>query len=235
MRIIESEFLELKRKVMDMAELVESQLEICSEVLETFNTEKAQIIRKKEKKVDKLDIKIDKRCERIIALYQPVANDLRYVFSVLRINMNLELIGDNINGIARKIMELHAPIPSDIMLTLELPKMILLTQQILADAMRAFLKEDIALSRAVFIEDDAIDQINRNAFFILTDEIRKNPEKTADMIQLLLMIKHLEKIADACVGICEEVLYFKEGVVYRHHDHSAESTELAEENPNLQA
>ncbi|MCS7073169.1 MAG: phosphate signaling complex protein PhoU [Bacteroidia bacterium] len=225
MRIIESEFLELRRKVLDMAELVESQLEICGEVLSTFDKKKAEIIRKKEKKVDKFDIKIDKRCERIIALYQPVANDLRYVFSTMRVNMNLESIGDNINGIARKMLELNAPINSSIIERLEVPRMIDLTKKILSNSIRAFLKEDIELSRAVFQEDDAIDCINRKAFLIVTEEIQNNPNQTADLVQFLLMIKHLEKIADACVGICEEVLFFKEGTIYRHHDHTFEVTE----------
>jgi len=216
MRLIEAEIRDLKTKVLDMANLVQVQLENCNVALANLDYELAQKIQKKEKKVDKYDTKIDKRCERIIALYQPVANDLRFVFSVMKINSYLEQIGDSINGIARKIQEIKAPFDEAFLKELRLMEMFVHTKEILKDALTSYFKEDASLAKNVFPKDDVIDEIHRNGFKKIVEAIQKNPTYTYECIQLLLTIKNLEKVADFSVSIAEEAIFHSEGVVYRH-------------------
>jgi phosphate transport system protein len=218
MRLIEAEIRELKHKVLDMAELVLLQLEDVIHAVHHYDVDTARKIRKNEKKVDKYDIKIDRRCERILALYQPVANDLRFVTSVLKINAFLEQIGDIINGIARKLMEIGHDLDIELLTRLRLQDMTQLTRKIVNESLMAFFRENLNQAKSVFIQDDEIDTIHRDAFNIITERIQQNPAQTAELIQLLLIIKSLEKIADFAVCIAEEAIFHVEGIMYRHNE-----------------
>jgi phosphate transport system protein len=218
MRLIETEIRELKLKMLDMADLVGLQLDFLQEALITHDDALMKRIKRHEKKIDKYDTKIDRRCERIIALHQPVADDLRFIFSAIKINSFLEQIGDIANGIARKISETHWPIEPAVYEALELQQMAKLTRCIVSEALYAFFKENAEMAHTVFAHDDSIDTINRRAFERVVEMIQKDPQKTDDYIQLLLIIKSLEKIADFAVNIAEESIYHLEGVIYKHTD-----------------
>lgn len=215
-RIIEGDIRELKHQVLDMAELILMQLGAVTEAITYLDHKLAEKVRRKEKKVDKYDISIDKKCERIIALYQPVANDLRFVFTVVKINSALEQTGDLIAGIARKIFEIRDQFDPALIEELRLKEMMELTREIVAQSLNAFFRENVESSKEVFAKDDAIDDIHRAAFGILVHRIQQRPEKTAEYIQLHLIMKSLEKIADFAVSIAEESIFQQEGVVYKH-------------------
>lgn len=218
MRLIETEIRELKYKALDMAELVLMQLDDVISAISSLDLDLVKKIRKKEKKIDKYDIKIDRRCERILALYQPVANDLRFVTTVLKINAYMEQIGDIISGIARKLLEIHQDFDAEFLTELRLTEMMQRTRHIVSESLMAFFKEDLELAKGIFEQDDEIDLIHRNAFTIITSGIQQTPAKCAEYIQMLLIIKGLEKIADFAVGISEEAMFQIEGVIYRHNE-----------------
>lgn len=185
MRLIESEIRELKLRILDMADLVRVQLDNVCVALSDLNPDLAHRVLKKEREVDKLDNKINKRCERIIALYQPVANDLRFVFSVLKVNSYLENIGDQGSGIAHKMLQVKAPFSPALLERLEMVKLQTQVKQIVFDALRAYFKDSSAESKAIFQKDDAIDELNQAAFPIIVEAIQAEPERTADYILLL--------------------------------------------------
>jgi len=230
MRLIESEINQLKHKVWDMAELVELQLDKLIRALTHFDKEIIRIIQKKEKKIDKFDLKIDKRCERIIALYQPVADDLRFVFSVLKVNVYLEQIGDNVESIARRINDLQHPINPKLLEELQIEPMLVLTKSILHESLLAFFEENAQHARSVFPMDDEIDAIDKHAYGVLVKRIKSNPDETEDLLRIIQISKMIEKIADLSMSISEEALFHIEGVFYKHsslkHSHKEHHEDL---------
>jgi len=231
-RLIESEIRELKLRILDMADLVRVQLDSACVALSDHNADMAQRVLKKEREVDKLDNKINRRCERIIALYQPVANDLRFVFSVLRINGYLENIGDQGSGIAHKLLQVSQPFSAELLARVQMPLLQQQVKQILFDALRAYFKDSPEASRAIFQQDDAIDDIHHAAFAVVVEAIQQDPAHAADYIHLLHIVKHLEKVGDLAVSIAEEALFHTEGVTYRHSElkyaHKLEAPEAPE-------
>lgn len=230
-RLIETEIQDLKVKVLDMAELVRVQLEHCSQALNVLDYDLAKRVLKKEKDVDKYDNKIQKRCERIIALYQPVANDLRFVFSVLKINQYLEQVGDSLSGISFRILDIRKPFDPALISDLRVAEMQEACKAILYEALRSYFRENVDQAKTIFQKDDLIDEIHEKAFPIIVTAIQKNPAQTAEFMQLYQIIRNLEKIGDYSVAIAEESLFYTEGVVYRHselkHAHKAHENDTA--------
>jgi phosphate transport system protein len=221
MRIIENEIRDLRNNVLDMAELVLLQFDLISVAIKELDYEIVKVVRNKEKNIDKFDVKIDRDCERIIALYQPLAKDLRFVFSVLKINAYLEQIGDIINGIARKILDIKLPHDPQFLVQIQLDTMLNLCRNLVAEALSAFFNENGFLARTIFEKDDAIDTIHREAFPLITEQIVAHPQRTSDYIQLHLIIKSVEKIADFAVSIAEEAIFHHEGVMFKHSEMKA--------------
>lgn len=221
MRIIENEIRDLRNNVLDMAELVLLQFDLISVAIKELDYEIVKVVRNKEKNIDKFDVKIDRDCERIIALYQPLAKDLRFVFSVLKINAYLEQIGDIINGIARKILDIKQPHDAQFLVQIQLETMLHLCRTLVAEALSAFFNENGFLARTIFEKDDAIDTIHREAFPLITEQIVLHPQRTSDYIQLHLIIKSVEKIADFAVSIAEEAIFHHEGVMFKHSEMKA--------------
>lgn len=225
MRLIESELRDLKFKLLDMAELVRLQIQRGNMALLEHNQELAERVLKKEREVDRFDNKIAKRCERIIALYQPVADDLRFVFSVLKINFFLENIGDQVSGICHKLNLIDEPFGREILKRIRLPEMQEAALELFADVINAYFQSDDKAAKMIFARDEYLDEINHEAFAIIVSEVQASPNRAADLIRLLHMVRNLEKIGDYCVAIAEEELFLSEGVMYRH---SSEKHRLAQ-------
>jgi phosphate transport system protein len=217
-RLIESEIRELKLRILDMADLVRVQLDNTCVALSDLNADMAHRVLKKEKDIDKLDNKINKRCERIIALYQPVANDLRFVFSVLKLNAYLESIGDQVTSIADRVLQIQRPFTESLWAELEMTRLQALTKHILFDALRAYFKENADDAKAIFQRDDAIDEVHKAAFAVIVRTIEQDTSRTSDYIHLLNIVALLEKVGDLSVAVAEEALFHTEGITYRHSE-----------------
>ncbi len=218
MRLIETEINELKLVVLEMAEHVQLQMELLTKALHQMDTMTLDKIRKKEKEIDAFDTNIDRRCARIMALYQPVANDLRFVFSAVKINGYLEQIGDLVNYVARKTMKFEEPLDPALLEELKLRDMLIQSNEILGLALNAFFTENPGLARSVFPLDDAVDEQHRQNYITLARYCQLNPENAATYIQLALNQKNIEKMADLGVAIAEEALFNTDAVIYRHSD-----------------
>lgn len=223
MRLIEQEIRDLKLKILDMAEVIIWQMQHLPAAVLNLDHELARRIRKKEKKIDKFDTKIDKRCERIIALHQPVASDLRFVLAAIKINQYLEQIGDIINGIARKTIAIEQGFTPNFLAKVKLQELLSLTENIVSDSLMAFFRENTVLARTIFEKDDAIDTIHRNAFHLISEQISVEPGRAEDYLNLLMIIKSFEKIADFAVSIAEDAIFHLEGIMYRHSEYKHRS------------
>jgi phosphate transport system protein len=228
MEYIENEINLLRFKVLDMAELVQSQFERCIQSLKDTDYVTAANIIRKEKKIDKIDKKIDRRCERLIALYQPVANDLRFIFSVIKINNNLENIGDNLNAIAEIILKLSEPFSKEVLEKVKLFEMMELALNQYSDVINAFIRKENETARELIPNDNEIDEIKHSSVRVLIQMIKENPQETETYIHLISILNRVEKIGDYAENIAKEIVFSVEGKIYKREIDSDNSFEESE-------
>ena len=218
MRLIETEIRSLREKLLDMALLVQQQLQQANTAVMTHDSSLAQRVESREEKVDKYDNKIDKRSSRLLALYQPVANDLRFVLATIKINSWLEQIGDLVDSIAKKVSQTSEAWPDELLQETKFERMGETVQEILSTAINGFFQDNVETSKSIVMLDDEVDEYYHCAKRLIYSKIEQEPEKVEAYINLLMIVKKLENIADFCVLIADESVYNIEAVVYKHSD-----------------
>ena len=217
MRHIEQELSELRQNIIDMWRLVISQVSNAGEAILLFDKDLAAKVNKREKRVDAYELKIDDYCENIIALYQPVAIDLRFVLAVLKINSNLERIADFANGISHVLIENPSVIvDAEVISDTHLQNMIDQVSKMLATGLEAFENEKSNFAAAIFNEDAQVDEINGSAVKIIADYIKKNPDRAYECLQLMGVFRKFERIGDHCANIAEEIFFYIDAKVLKH-------------------
>jgi phosphate transport system protein len=217
MRHLDQELIALRMDVIEMWKLVISQVANSGDAILSFNKDLAQKVSMREKKVDAYELKIDDACENIIALFQPVAIDLRFVLAVLKINSNLERIADFAYGICRVLIKnpsviLDAELISDTKLHLMIDEV----NKMLTQGLDAFESEKSNLASTIFSDDYQVDEINANAARIIADYIQKNPDRAYECLQLIAAIRKLERIGDHCSNIAEEIFFYTDAKILKH-------------------
>ncbi len=213
---LENEIRDIKLEVLSMWNLVESQLRKTRSAILNFDRDLAREVVLKEKRVNAFELKLDRDCENIFALYCPVAVDLRFLLAVLKINNNLERIGDIAEGIAKYIIEALSDFDHDSFMGTDLLKMFDDAISIVADTRLAFEKEDTILARSIFKRDEVLDRINANAINKLADCIRADTGIVNDALYVLSIIRKLERVGDQSKNMAEEVIFFVEAKVLKH-------------------
>ncbi len=213
---LEDELAQLKSELSAMGELVIKQLYKTREALLEFDKDLATEIVANEKRVNALELKIDRDCENIIALFNPLAVDLRLVLAVLKINNNLERTGDISEGIAKFIINAEVPFNANLLAKTEILRMYDETNSIIEDVLTAFENDDSRLARSIFRRDESIDVINYNAHHVVKDYIRENPDHLDEALYILSMIRKLERVGDHCKNIAEEIIFNVEAKVVKH-------------------
>ena len=201
-----------------MQRLVRSQLSKCKNALIAFDHDLVAEVLYNEKRVNALELKIDRDCENILALFNPVAIDLRFVLATLKINSNLERIGDNAEGIARYVQDLDNPISSDVLRDYRFKEMYSTAVSMMDDALDALIKEDTSLARKVFIKDDLLDEINRAATEMTITNISDNKLNPLHYLSMLSIIRKFERVGDQTKNIAEEIIFFIEAKVLKHEN-----------------
>ena len=203
-QFIESELVLLKKEIDEMWTLVYNQLGRAGEAVLTLDRELAQQV-------------LVRDIEDIIALYNPVAIDLRFVLAMLKINTNLERLGDFAEGIARFALNCKEPIlASGLVKELRLEEMINQVSAMLELAKRALQEESQELATAVFAKDNLLDEINANATAVLADYIGKHPESALSCLNLVSVFRKLERSGDHITNIAEEIVFFIDAKVLKH-------------------
>ncbi len=212
----EIELDDVKSEVINMWQLVLSQLIKARTAMLTFDKDLAREIIAKEKRVNAYELKIDRDCENIFALFCPVAIDLRFLLAVLKINNNLERIGDIAEGIAKYIIDTTVPFKIEVLESTRVVEMFEGSINILGDTQIAFQKEDTLLARTIFSRDEILDQINKRANTDIANYIREDLENINEALFILSIIRKLERVGDQAKNIAEEIIFYVEAKVLKH-------------------
>lgn len=206
----------LKEEVVDMCGLTHSQLSKSLSALLNFDKDLAREVLMVEKRVNSAELKIDRDCEDIFAIYSPVAVDLRFLLAVLKINTNLERIGDIAEGIARLIVDTENPFSQELLDNTKVVEMFGEALQIVEEIMAAFEKEDSAIARSIFKKDEFLDTINRDANNLIIQYLNTHPGEMDQALNVLSIIRKLERVGDQAENIAEEIIFFIEAKVIKH-------------------
>jgi len=204
----------LKKRILYMGAEVEEAVRKAVNSFAARNVRQAQEVIDHDEELDQLEVEIEEECLKILALHQPVAIDLRYVIAVLKMNNDLERIGDLAVDLAERAVYLSEHPPID--LRLDLQGMADLTQSMLKRSLDALVNSDPQLARQVRASDDGVDEMNMRMFALVQDYIRDNPNHVAEAIHWLSASRHLERIGDQATNIAEDVIYMVEGEIVRH-------------------
>ena len=212
----ETEIKLLKEEVIEMWTLVHSQLTKGLSALLNFDKDLAREIVMMEKRVNGAELQIDRDCENILAIYSPVAVDLRFLLAVLKINTNLERTGDIADGIAKLIIDTESNFKPELLEATKVVEMYHEAMSVVEEILAAFEKEDSALARGIFRRDEFLDEINRKANDLITDYLQGRPEEIHQALNILSIIRRLERVGDQAENIAEEIIFYLEAKVIKH-------------------
>jgi phosphate transport system protein len=217
---LQIEIEKIKKEILSLGALVEEQLNRAIKAVETKNLDIAKGVLASDRRVDEIEVEIEEECLKILALHQPVAVDLRFLIAVIKINNDLERIGDEAVNIAERVIYLGTRAPLNV--TFDYSEMSQKTIKMVKDSLDALVNLDLELAQKLRIDDNAIDALDRSFFQKVSNSLPENPENAGSLIQLFLISRHLERIADHTTNIAEEVIYLIEGVIHRHRRFSPE-------------
>jgi phosphate transport system protein len=205
----------LKEKLLSMASLAETMIYKAVKSLSERNETLFEVVNQGEKKVNYLQIEIDELCLKLFALKQPMATDLRFITSAMKINSELERIGDlAVNIIQRAEVLIKQP---QLKPLIDIPRMAELTQKMVKDSLDAFIKRDADLARSILTRDDEVDGLKDQVFRELLTFMLSDQSTIPRALELILVSRHLERIGDHATNIAEDVIYLVQGKDIRHH------------------
>ena len=205
----------LKNRLLGMGALVEERVHKAVLALMERRSEPCEQVIAGDREVNELQIEIDDRALKLLALQQPMATDLRLITSAMKINADLERIGDQAVNIAQNVLRLlpHPPLRVIINIT----GMAELAQKMTRDSLDAFVQKDAALARSVLARDDEVDQLKDHVFRVLLTYMMADPGTIERALGLILISRNLERIADHATNIAEDVIFLVEAKDVRHH------------------
>lgn len=214
MRHIERQIVQLKEKILRVGTLVEEAISKSITALINRDTALAQRVTASDEEIDQMEVEVEEECLKILALYQPVAADLRFVVAALKINNDLERMGDLAKNIAKRVAQLADEGPIE--LPAEIRTMATLAQEMVRQSLDAVVNGDPALARQVREEDDAVDDARQRVRRMVIRGIKVEPERVECLLRVNSVSKHIERIADMATNIAEDVIYMVEGDIVRH-------------------
>jgi phosphate transport system protein len=203
-----------------MSEVVDEQLAGAIDALSNCDLDLAERVRSRDDEVDALELEVDHQCERILALHTPVAVDLRLIITAVKVNTDLERIGDHAKNLAKNTPFISGC--SDLMGQTRIAEMADTARRILHEVQDAFIKRDRVLARKVIAHDLEIDRLHEETIETLVRLARANPDNTEALVHLVTMSKAIERVADHAKNIAESVVFLIEGVDIRHRKLSPE-------------
>ncbi len=213
-RHLDDEIVRLRNLLVEMSNLVDEQLAAAINAVTSCDLDLADKVRRRDDEVDSMELIIDHQCERILALYTPVAVDLRLIIMAVKINSDLERIGDHAKNLAKNTR--HLVDYSHIIQRTQILEMADVARSILHDVQDAFIKRDRLLARKVLAKDKQVDRLHKESLETLAQVIREHPESAEAIVHLISMSKAVERIADHVKNIAEGVVFLVDGVDIRH-------------------
>lgn len=213
---LQKEIEKLKKKILSLCALVEESVEKAVNCVSRRDESMARQVIKADTDVDHMEVEVEEECLKILALHQPVAIDLRYVIAILKINNDLERIGDLAVNIAEQAIYLASRPP--VLIPFDFAGMVEKTQAMLRNSLDAMINLNAHGAYQVCISDDEVDAINRAMYGQVQEGIRQHPEEMDMLMRYLTVSRNVERIADYATNIAEDVIYMIEGKIIRHHN-----------------
>ncbi len=214
-RHFENELLYLKEAVLQLSEEVEQAVKQAILAVSEFNAETAQKIIDNDEIIDQTEIRIEEECLKVLALHQPMAGDLRYVIALLKMNNEIERIGDLAVNIAERAVSLAQEDAPQVNY-LDFKPMLEESEKMLRNALKSLVEQNSQLAADVIRNDDVVDKMHSDNFHKICELIQKTPEHTRFYMSMLSVSRSLERIADCATNICEDVIYLAQGRIVRH-------------------
>lgn len=211
----ETDMQALKNRLLNMGALVEERVHGAIQALMERNLSAAEAIARGDGEVNALQIEIDDRCLKLLALQQPAASDLRLITAAMKINADLERIGDQAVNIAENAIKMLAAPPLKPLI--DLPRMAESAERMTRDSLDAFVRRDVALAREVLSQDDEVDGLKDTIFRVLLTYMMADPGTIERALSLILISRNIERIADHATNIAEDVIFLVEAKDVRHH------------------
>jgi phosphate transport system protein len=200
---------ELKERLLVMAGLVEQAIQRATEAYTSRDESLCELVKMSEPAINRMEREIDQLALDLLAMEQPMAVDLRFIISVIRINVDLERMGDQAVNIAGRVLDLGRQANVD--LPVDIPRLALLSAAMVRKALQAFIEGDAEMAQSVLMLDDQVDDMNRDAFRALGDLIKDKPELAAQALNALIISRNLERVGDHATNIAEDVIFWVRG------------------------
>ncbi|MGZ5191149.1 MAG: phosphate signaling complex protein PhoU [Flavisolibacter sp.] len=213
---LQDELNNLRESLNQMSYQVMNQLSKSVDSLINFDKDLAQEVIRHEKRINALEIQIDKECETIFTLMTPVAKDMRFVFATLKINNDLERIADYAENISLMVMELEKPFDKQLLVELKLEEMSKTALSMLTDTIASYGNENAEMARSVFTADFIINEIHRKAKVIIVNQCKKDPDNITSYIDLWSVVRRIERVGDHITNVAEEIIFYLEATVLKH-------------------
>src|SRR4051812_37669196 len=209
---------ELKQRLLDMSEKAEALIDLAVESLRERDAGKAEAVLAADHELDDLEVDVEQRAIALLALQQPMARDLRFIIGAIKISSDLERVGDHAVNIAEATQRFVSASPAVALApTPEIADMAIRARRMLGQSLDAFIRADGALGRAVCQADDEVDALHESVFRVLLTHMMENPATISSALQLLLVSRNLERVADLATNIGEDAVFLAEGKQIKHH------------------
>ncbi len=213
-RILQKEIEKLKKHILALGAVVEERVQMAVQSIEDNDPELARAVIRGDIEIDHMEVDLEEECLKVLALYQPVATDLRFIIAVLKINNDLERLGDLAVNIADRAICIPAMVTND-MIT-DITSMANKAQVMLRNSLDALVNMDAGLAREVCARDDEVDEIHARLFTKFETAVRRQPDRLQYYTHLMGVSRNLERIADHTTNIAEDVIYMISGEIVRH-------------------
>ena len=206
---------DLRHRILAMAGMAEQAIDLSVQAYSQRDAALCQRVLNNENAINRAEREVDEFAVDLLAMQQPMAIDLRFILAVIKINADLERVGDQAVNIAERVMDLLTrPDPA---LNVDIPRMAQLTISMVRDALNAFLTADVDLAQAVLERDDLVDDMNREIFAAVDSAMAKSVGMHRNLLDTLIVARNLERVADHATNIAEDVIFWVRGADVRHH------------------
>ncbi|HEY0785307.1 MAG TPA: phosphate signaling complex protein PhoU [Acidobacteriaceae bacterium] len=206
---------DLKEKLLVMAGMAEQSIERAVEAYRTRDVSICDLVDRSEEGINRFEREIDQMALDLLAMEQPMAIDLRFILAVIKINADVERVGDAASTISERVRDLQAFPVVD--LPVDIPRIAGLAIDMVRRALQAFIEADAEAAQVVLSLDDAVDRLNENAYFSMLTVMREQPQLTPQALNALVIARALERVADHATNIAEDVIFWVRGADVRHH------------------
>lgn len=206
---------DLKEKLLVMAGMAEQAIQRAVEAYRVRDLSICDLVDHGELAINRLEREIDQMALDLLAMEQPMAIDLRFILAVIKINADIERVGDSATSISDRVRELQAfPVAE---MPVDIPRMAGLAEAMVRKALQAFIEADATIAESVLSMDDTVDRLNETAYFTLLNVMKTEPHFTPQALSALVISRTLERVADHATNIAEDVIFWVRGADVRHH------------------